>query len=196
MTPFECYKVYLSIKNHFTKNNYDYHKYCGKTKASLESFYKRKDRFFYEKLSRQKNDKEIESFFVSNFVSYEDPQSLWIGEIQRNGENNYINWSKKIQSLSYVFREEIETIFNKDNFDEMFKIEQNRHPKIIKEYLTGNISLESLLILDKIFGFKNKYDKKLFDPVWELLSMKIKKYSPFLNIDVFRYKKILKESLL
>lgn len=196
MTPFDCYKLYLSLKNHFTKNNYDYHKYCGKTRASLDSFYKRKDRFFYEKLSRQKSDKEIENFFVSNFVSCNDPQSLWIGEIQREGETNYKEWSKKIQSLSYLFKEEIESLFNSKNFDEMFKIEGNRHPKILKEYLMGNVSLETLLILDKILGFKNNFDKRLEDPVWELTSMKLKKYSAFLNIDVFRYKKILKESLL
>ena len=35
MTPFEVYKTYLSIKNHFTKDKYDYHKYCGKTNASI-----------------------------------------------------------------------------------------------------------------------------------------------------------------
>jgi hypothetical protein len=32
--------------------------------------------------------------------------------------------------------------------------------------------------------------------VWETVSMKIKKYSPFLNIDVQRYKNILKEIIL
>jgi hypothetical protein len=196
MTPFDCYKLYLSLKNHFTKNNYDYHKYCGKTRASLESFYKRKDRFFYEKLSRQKTDKEIEAFFVSNFVSCSDPQSLWIGEIIRNGEEKHKEWSKKIQSLSYLFKEEVESIFSGQNFDEFFKIENNRHPIILKKHLQGNLSLETLLILEKILGYKKHFDKKLEDPIWQIVSMKLNKYTPFLNIDVFRYKKILKESLL
>lgn len=196
MTPFDCYKLYLSLKNHFTKNNYDYHKYCGKTRASLDSFYKRKDRFFYEKLSRQKTDKEIEAFFVSNFVSCSDPQSLWIGEIIRNGEQKHTEWSKKIQSLSYLFKEEIESIFLGKNFDDFFKIEDNRHPVILKKYLQGSLSLETLLILEKILGYKKHFDKKLDDPIWQIVSMKLNKYMPFLNIDVFRYKKILKESLL
>lgn len=196
MTPFDCYKLYLSLKNHFTKNNYDYHKYCGKTRASLESFYKRKDRFFYEKLSRQKTDKEIEEFFVSNFVSCSDPQSLWIGEIIRSGEQKHTEWSKKIQSLSYLFKEEIESIFSDKNFDDFFKIENNRHPIILKKHLQGSLSLETLLILEKILGYKKHFDKKLDDPIWQIISMKLNKYMPFLNIDVFRYKKILKESLL
>jgi len=29
--------------------------------------------------------------------------------------------------------------------------------------------------------------------VWECVSLKIKKYMPFINIDVFSYKKILRE---
>ena len=50
MMPFDAYKQYLSLKNHFTKEKYDYHKYCGKSHATVQSFYKRKDRFWFEKL--------------------------------------------------------------------------------------------------------------------------------------------------
>jgi hypothetical protein len=32
--------------------------------------------------------------------------------------------------------------------------------------------------------------------VWQTVSLRMKKYSPFLNIDVFRYKKIMKEIVL
>jgi len=52
------------------------------------------------------------------------------------------------------------------------------------------------VIYDRIFLFGKDFDKKLQDPVWETVSMKIKKYSPFLHIDVFRYKKVLKEIVL
>ena len=194
--PFDCYKTYLALKNHFTKDNYDYHKYCGKTRASLDSFYKRKDRFWFEKISRQKNDKEVENFFVANFVSCDDPQSLWIGEIMREGEGRYTQWMRRVQSLTYVFKEEVETVLTGKNFDSMFEIVDHRHPKILKEHLQGRLSLETLLILDKILGYKNQFDKKLDDPIWKFVSQKLKKYSPFLNIDVFRYKKILKECIL
>jgi hypothetical protein len=37
------------------------------------------------------------------------------------------------------------------------------------------------------------FDKKLLDPVWETVGLKIKKYKPFLNIDIFHYKKLLRE---
>lgn len=196
MTPFDVYKTYLSIKNHFTKDQYDYHKYCGKVRAQLQSFYKRKDRYWFERLSRQKSDKEVVDFFVSNFVSCSDPQSLWIGDIIHEGDNVYIKWNKKIQSLSYIFKEETDKIFFNKNFNDVFSIKGNSHPEIIKEYFKDNISLETLTILNRILKFKDDYDKKLSDPIWEFLSMRIKKYDAFLNIDMFKYRKILKECVL
>ena len=194
--PFDCYKSYLGLKNHFTKQNYDYHRYGGKSRASLESFYKRKDRFFFEKLSRQKDDSEVIEFFVSNFVSCDDPQSLWIGEIVRNGETNYTNWKKRLQSLSYTFRTEIENVFSDKKFDEMFYIDGTRHPHIVREHLGKNLSLESLVILNKILGFKKEFDRRLDDPIWKFLSMRIDKYDSFIHIDVFKFKSILKEVII
>lgn len=196
MTPFDCYKTYIALKNHFTKDSFDYHKYCGKTRASLNSFYKRKDRYWFEKISRQKTDDEVKDFFVSNFISCEDPQTLWIGEIIKNGNTNYQSWQRRIQSLSYIFKEEVGKNFNRNNFDSMFKIEENRHPKIVKLYLSNQISIETLLIFDKIFGYSKNFDKKMDDPIWQLVSMRLRKYNPFLNIDIFKFKKILKEIIL
>ena len=47
-----------------------------------------------------------------------------------------------------------------------------------------------------IFDYRKDFDKKLDDPVWETVSRKIKKYTPFLNIDVPHYKKILQNVVL
>ena len=194
--PFDCYKSYLGLKNHFTKEKYDYHRYGGKSRASLESFYKRKDRYFFEKLSRQKDDSEVIEFFVSNFVTCDDPQSLWIGEIVRNGEQNYTDWKRRLQSLTYTFKSEIENVFEDKDFDSMFKIENKRHPPIVKEHLGKNISLETMVILNKIIGFKKDFDSILDDPVWKFLSMRIDKYNSFIHIDVFKFKSILKEVII
>ena len=38
MTGFDCYRTYLAFKNHFTKDNFDYFKYGGKTNATTTSF--------------------------------------------------------------------------------------------------------------------------------------------------------------
>ena len=193
--PADAYRCYLALKNHFTKDHYDYIKYRGKTRASNAAFYKRKDRFWFEKFARQKNDKEIEDFFVSNFIYSTDPSTMWIGEMIKEGEGRYQEWQKKVQSLTYIFKEETESVFENKKMDDMFDCSKG-HPPILKSYLGGDISLESMVIYDRILGYGKDFDKRLKDPVWETVSRKIKKYSPFLNIDVSRYKKILKEVIV
>ena len=193
--PADAYRCYLALKNHFTKDHYDYIKYRGKTRASNQAFYKRKDRFWFEKFARQKNDKEIEEFFVSNFIYSTDPSTVWIGEMIKEGEGRYTEWKKKVQSLTYIFKEETESVFENNKVDDMFDCSKG-HPPILKSYLGGDISLESMVIYDRILGYGKDFDKRLKDPVWESVSRKIKKYSPFLNIDVSRYKKILKEVII
>jgi len=195
MMPFDAYRCYLSLKNHFTKDHYDYHKYRGKTRATVQAFYKRKDRFWFEKFARQKNDKEVEEFFVSNFIYSTDPATMWIGEMIKEGEGRYTEWKKKVQSLSYIFKEEVENVFEDQKVDDAFDCSKG-HPTILKSYLGGDTSLETMVICDIIFGYGKDFDKRLNDPVWETVSRKIKKYKPFLNINVPRYKKILKEVVI
>ena len=196
MSPFDCYKSYLAFKNHFCKESYDYFKYCGKSRASLDSFHKRKDRYFFERMSRQKSDEEIKAYFVANFVECSDPQSLWIGEIIQTGEDTYTNWLRKSQSLFYLFKTEAEVFLHKDSFEKLFEIKNNQHPEILKKYFQKAISLETMVILDMILGYVKNFDKKMTDPVWETVSLRIRKYQPFLNIDVAKYKNTLKEIVL
>jgi hypothetical protein len=192
MNPFDVYKTYLSLKNHFSKPNYDYIKYAGKTRASLEAFNKRKDRYWYEKLSRQKDDEAVKNFFIANFVEVDDPGRLWIGELTRNGETIYKEWLKRNQSLKYMFSEQAEKMLSEVNLNDLLDASK-KHPPLLKKYLSSQISPETLVIFEKILNYSKDFDKTLIDPVWESVSLKIKKYSPFLNIDVKEYKIILRD---
>ena len=191
VTPFETYQHYLSLKNHFTNPKYDFFKYGAKTRASMTSFNKRKDKYWFEKTSRKYSNEEIVDFLVSNFTAADNPQNLWIGEIINSGERNYAEWMKRQQSLSYLFKEQSNELLSERKLAELFSCSKG-HPVILKRYLGGKISLETLVIFNKIFDFVSIMDKKLDDPVWETVSLKIKKYNPFINIDVFQYKKVLR----
>jgi hypothetical protein len=196
MMPFDCYKTFLAMKSHFTKETFDYQKFGNRlSKITLKSFYKRKDRFYFESMVRKYPDKDIENFFVSNFISGSDPQLVYMATIVKTGEHTYREWQKRIQSLSYVFKNETGDLFDSRKVDDVFNCSKG-HPPILKSHLGGKTSLETMIICDKILGYKNNFDKKLDDVVWKSVSMKMKKYSPFLNIDVFHYKKILKDLVL
>ncbi len=192
MSPFETYQHYLSLKSHFTNPKYDFFKYGAKTRASISSFNKRRDKYWFEKTSRKYKDEEIVNFLVANFVESTSVNQIWIGQIINSGERTYAEWMRRQQSLTYLFNEQSNELFSQTKLEDVLNCSKG-HPIVLKKFLSGNISLETLVIYDRIFLFGNKFDKKLLDPVWETVSLKIKKYSPFLNINVFQYKKILRE---
>ena len=192
VTPFETYQAYLGMKSHFTNPKYDFIKYGGKSRATITSFNKRKDKYWFEKTSRKYSDQEVIDFLLSNFVNATNPQNLWIGEIINSGERTYAEWKMRQQSLTYMFKEQSENLLSENDLSKVFSCSKG-HPLLLKKYLGGEVSLETLSIMEKIFSFQKNFDKKLTDPVWETVSMKLKKYLPFLNINVFQFKKILRD---
>jgi hypothetical protein len=107
-------------------------------------------------------------------------------------KNLYQEWMKRQQSLTYLFKEQSSELFSENEFESIFDCSRG-HPPVLKKFLSGKISIETLVIYHRIFLFGNTFDKHLLDPVWETVSLKIRKYNPFLNIDVFQFKKILRE---
>ena len=192
VTPFETYQSYLSMKSHFTNRKYDFFRYGGKSRATIASFNKRKDKYWFEKTSRKYSDEEIVNFLLANFVTTDNPNNLWIGEIINSGERTYAEWTKRQQSISYLFKEESNKLLEENQLQELFECGKG-HPLILKRFLGGDISLETFVIFDIIFSFSKKFDEKLLDPVWETVSMKVRKYKPFLSINVSNFKKILRE---
>lgn len=192
MSPYDVYTTYLAMKKHFTDKKYDFFKYNGKTRSSVSAFNKRRDKYFFERMSRKLSDDEIKLYFISNFVATDNPSAVWVGEIIQSGEKRYTELSKKYQSLTYTFSQECRDLFDEYTLVDIFSSKKG-HPPILKKYLSGEISIETVCILDMVFGFTAKLDKKVLDPVWETVSLKIKKYKPFINIDEAKCKKVLRE---
>ena len=90
MDGFDVYKIYLAIKLHFTSESYDYFKHNGKTTARLNTFTKRRDRYFFHKLSRSYSSGDCVNYFVAGFI---DSNSVWIGDVVgKSGQENYASW--------------------------------------------------------------------------------------------------------
>jgi len=204
MMPFECFKTYIALKTHFTKGDkYDFiQNRTQRIRAKEVSFYgdgkkrkPRKDRFWFERMVRQYPDKDIVNFFVANFVAGTDPANVYMPTIVKSGEKTFNEWQKKMQSLSYFFKNEVGDLLDGKKFDDVFDCAKG-HPPILKSHLAGRTSIETMIICDRILGYRVNFDKKIDDVVWKSISMKMRKYAPFINIDVFHYKKILKGVVL
>jgi len=192
MEAIDAYRIYLAIKNHFTLDTYDYFKYNKKTKVTLDSFLKRKDKIFFAKLGNRK-DKYLEDFLVANFL-YQT--NIWVGELLSDEcEERYKNWKRKQESISYHFKSEMEFVseLDTDEFNKLFQTINGNHPRIIQKYLHKEISIETLCILDSILKFTHKSDKLLSDPIYTDISKLCKKYQPFLKVDIVKQRQTLKQ---
>ena len=88
MKAIDVYLMYCALKAHF-QGDYDYHKFSGQTKIKRQSFYKRKDRIFFVRLSTKYSDKEILNYLVSNFIQDRS------GYIANFNDKNYEDWLQK-----------------------------------------------------------------------------------------------------
>ena len=199
MIPLDVYRTYLSVRNHFTNDNYNFFKFGGKTKASSSAFEKRRDRYIFDKVSKDYKDDEVALLFVSNFVAKE---KFWIGNaLSEESRNIYTMWRKKIQSLSYIFENDVKVIIDEINdreidFDSVFKIQDGQHPIILRLTLADRVSLESFLILNKILDFFPQFNRRIEETIiWPDFYKKCVKYEPFVKVDMTRFKFILKKQL-
>ena len=201
MNGFEIYKVYLAVKLHFTSKNqsYDFHKHGGRTTARLETFTKRRDRYFFHKLSQSYDDTNAVDYFVSNFVTN---TNLWVGDIIGNsGDENYREWSKRIEALHYYYEQDIDYLLermsaNDMSFDDIFTVQNGQHPPILKMVLAKRISIETFVILEDLLSFSNRLNEDISETVlWPKLYDRIVRYRPFLKFNITKYRVTLRNKL-
>ena len=175
MQAVDVYLMYCALKAHFGKGDYDFVKYGGKSSATKDSFWKRTDRLFFVKTQRKYKKKQvIQDYLVSNFVCN---TKGWLGDFN---DDNYIEWKKRTQSMSYNFKQELERI-GKVN---LLGIRGGQHPTLLKEYLGKRVSIETLIILNDISNFTKVWNEKLKnDVVWPKVKKLMSDYKKFLTYD-------------
>ena len=192
---FSAYALYNAIKLHFTSDSYDYFKYGGKTNVSKDNFATRKDKYTFYKLSRTYNLQDLRDFYVSNFLV---KNINWVGDIANaEGEENYKKWQKRNQSLTYRFEQDIIGLLTATQSpNEMLVVENGEYPLLLKELFHGNISIETVCILNDIMNFFPMWSEKISDNIiWPIEQKKCLRYAPFIIYDRQKFKNILKESL-
>ena len=182
--PFEAFRYYQSLKLHFESDSYDATKYNYKTSVKPQSFWKRKDKYFFAKAGNRFNKiPDLINFYVAHFIN----DIKWIGEMDK--DEQYTKWCKTMQSISYTFEQEIYKLSESvDSFDQLF--EGDPHPLVIQKFLEDEISLETVVILDRLTGFvaRSAITETI---IWPDLKRKILKYRPFVNVPEQKMKNIV-----
>ena len=182
MQPIDVYLMYCAMKAHFGKTDYNFIKYGGKSRVSRNSFFKRKDRYFFVKLSKKyKTENEIRNYFIANFMMEQR------GYVANFNDENYEKWQNKQNNFHDIFTNEIQPMIQ--DFNSLFEIKKSEHPKLMKEYLGKRISLETLIILDELVEYSKKWNEHLKDDIlWPDLKKLMNNYKWFLTFDKKQYR--------
>lgn len=201
MKGFDLFKIYLGVKLHFTSDSYDFFRFRGKTNTSFESYLKRKDKYWFERLSRSFKGEPVDFFFA--LLAHNPHQ--WIGEVMEGGhEEVYSRWQRRMQNFSEEFSEDVGNLCQAaqgKGFNWLFEPHDGGHPPLLQMVVRGEISPESFITLDEILGFFPRFTQALeSDPLWDSLRKRCEKYRPFLRskgvlTNTLKYRRIVKEKL-
>jgi len=194
---FDVYKTYLGVKLHFTSDTYDYYKYGGKVNTKLDTFTKRKDRYFFHKLSTRYAEADILDFFVANFLA---DSKRWIGNLLANdGRDVYLDYKKRKEAFAYHFKQDCGTIFSdfrrkSISFDDGFIPVNGQHPRVLRLLIQRKISYQTTIVLNHFLNFIKNWDKEITEKVvWPEISLKVTRLKPFINFNATECKLIMKE---
>ena len=193
MTGYEAFSIYNALKLHFSQQSYDYFKYNGKSRISIDSFENRKDKYHFYKLSRKYKEDEYINFLVANFIVNE---KTWAGDLLKTeAEVNYLRRMKYMQSMTYSFENDCNLVFEElDDPNEVLRVEDGEYPVLLLMALRKEIQPETLVILNALLNFFPTWSKNVADTIrWPDYRMKMLKYTAFVPFDSVKYRLMLKK---
>lgn len=195
MTGYDFYRLYNAIKLHFSTEKYNFFTFDGQIRISQEAFERRKDKYVFHKLSRMYKEDEAVSFLVANFVNDNADWSRKL--VWDDAANIYFNWKKTTESMRETFKNDVARVVpDRSQFNKLFEVENGQLPQLFLLFQQKEITIESMVIMNNILGFIRIWDKKIQDDIiYPKYSLKIRKYGSFLNVDVNKYKLLLKNYL-
>lgn len=191
-TAYGAYVVFVTIRTHFESSTFDFFKH-HKVKASRVTFDRRPDKWFFDKVAKEYEDKDLRDFFIANRLQGRN----YVTELlEDEAQENYTKYKGRRQALTYLYTNELDRIF-RYGIAKPFDIVPNEYPYILTLYLRGAISPETIVITNDFIPFFDKFDKYMGknDPIWSKIALKLRKYKPFLKYDKEKFKHILKEKI-
>lgn len=188
MNGYKTYILYLALKAHFTRADYDFFKYGGRVSSNVDSFEARKDKYLFEKATKYYPTKvRMLGFLLSNFL---ENINFYIGDFQSlKCEKIYQEWLGKTQSLRYSFEQDLQKVKEESEkrcvtFRKMFRLTSGEMSSPFLEMtLNRNVNIETYIIVNRLLGLGEYYDGKIIDPLYDEFSFKVKKYNPFIQLD-------------
>jgi len=180
----------MALKTHFNDPKYNIVEMKGRIKTSQQGFAGSGKAFSFRRLVKLYKDKEVIEFMIANFIKGD----RWGGVFDAEASKNYQDWKRRKESLSYVFKEELSQVIEEARDVGINNIietnDSHDHAYIVKSFMRGSISPETLVIVNKLTSFADKVSCQ--DPFWNDVHKLIIKYSPFVKVDLTKYQETYK----
>lgn len=192
------YKLYLQLKNHFN-GRYDVVKYDWNMNVSDKSYAGRRDKFFFERLSRKYRLKELCLIFISNLVANEN---AWIGEISDSDAVEFYKlYLARLKAVKSRFADDVKNIYyfakkvEVSALKEIFVYnEQVQTSYIFKLLQSGIISFETFVMLDSFMNIVDNHDQH-DNIIWSSYSTRLKAYRKLFVVDSDQCKELFMETI-
>lgn len=194
---FTLFKYDRVVKLHFTNEKYNLFENKGNAKGmTFEKFLAKRDYNIYNALARKfETDQQAIQFLVSNYA-YRNTNPI---HNIASSDRNFTLWTKRKQSITNTFREDIDKIQlhldkNDVSLESLYESDSNV-PDLFKIYLSGNITIETMFILNKINPYLSGW-KQEHSMLWGKEFLLIEKLERFVKYDSDLVTKIYKTLLL
>lgn len=194
---FNCWQIFQACKLHYN-TSYNMSKYGYNIKStSWSNFQKVKNKRIFTTLAKRYKDQYPD--FVK-FSLYGNEDVNWVGDLQDDDiVDQFWEHQKYIQNASYYFQKDLDGIFtviynNQLEFKDVFiDKDVEKLPIIERLYIQKLISIETLLILDRLVHWMDKV--YCDNPIWESSRLRKMKLNPFISLDNEKLKKVLLKKL-
>lgn len=190
------FMLYLMMKNHFN-GKYDVIKYHWTMRISDQAYNKRRDKYFFEKLSEKHMFKELTLIFMSNLVANQD---AWIGDISdADAMVFYREYIGRLKRMKTQYEDDIKNIYYfsqkvGESLSGIFEYNIKGDSSYIFKLLQSNvISFETFILLDSFLNIINKHDDSTNNLVWSNYSTKLNAYKKILDVDANEAKRVFME---
>lgn len=165
LTGYEAYKIYVGISSHFNSGR-DFLKY-GVPNIKVETFYARKDRYYFERLAKDYRTKDELIHFL--LVAFLKNPKFWVGDLKNTDYATAARMNQRFRESDYEFKKDLDAIFSYANDPVRLKTfltpVDGQPPELLKWLWEKKIKTETFMILDLLFNISKSYNELLTDDI-------------------------------
>jgi len=200
LSPYQVYCTWLALHTHFTRmdpfgtKSYNFVSANGKTTTTQAAF----DRHHEHKLFLGAKFKDVRDLLVVylSFISISKGVRPRIGDLVEWKENEskpIKKWRGKIESLNNTLKIDLMKLTHHPLSD-LLNPSDSKYPLIIKLWLKGDISIETIILLNGAYHIFDIWDKRYKDSQYRDIYIDHRRlwaaYSFFININPDKIKEV------